>query len=57
MNMVRKHASLIATIAGVLSLVGWLYYVSSSPVDHDLHRQCPDPSGEYYDCDWWPRRK
>lgn len=52
---------LLSPSLAILALAGWIYYsevyVYTQPVDHELHRQCPDPSGEYYDCDWWPRRK
>lgn len=36
----------------------WLQYDEYKKREADPYdTQCPDPSNQYFDCDWWPKRR
>jgi hypothetical protein len=47
------------TVITGLVIVGllWSQYRAYQKRDDDAYNaQCPNPTGEYFDCVWWPRR-
>ena len=52
-----KWVLLAALVGSGGAWFGWQRYEDHyySHTDHAYHAQCPNNTGEYYDCDWWPR--
>jgi hypothetical protein len=40
-----------------IAIMCWLQFVEYKHRNDDAYNaQCPNPSHEYFDCDWWPKK-
>lgn len=44
--------ALLVTLA-----IGWSQYEAYRHREVVDIYQCPDPTGQFFDCDWWPRKQ
>lgn len=56
--MKALYNTLIVLSVLVVGAVGWNQYEDRQHLDDDAYNaQCPNPTHEYFDCEWWPKKE